>query len=199
LTKNSDDRAVYVEAEFKPHTWKYLHTPGPSSENLPDDPRERAKALFHLINPMESSYWPAYIRHRQEADKIMDDKMEDMTGEDVDTFLGHVKDELECALTGVLEEPQWKAVADGVIVMGADVSGDGFGEVRRSIQRGSPRKFLKELLERSAMQMSSHAFIPHTSHSLWMSTSCITIERGGHLSNGLTLWVIALIRPLLHH
>ena len=42
---------------------------------MPADPKEKATALFHLIDPIDSPEWSDYLKARDEADWIAADNM----------------------------------------------------------------------------------------------------------------------------
>ncbi|KIJ61999.1 hypothetical protein HYDPIDRAFT_169377 [Hydnomerulius pinastri MD-312] len=126
LLLTAQDALVYTKNNLKTHTWRTYEPPLP--ESLPTDPRERARALFNLIDPPSSRHWNAYIEHRQKADAITDELMESFTGQDMDPFLDTVTASIENALdTSDLDDLE--QVTDGVVILSYSAPDNGWGEL----------------------------------------------------------------------
>ncbi|GBE88166.1 hypothetical protein SCP_1203960 [Sparassis crispa] len=120
----------YAEENLKSHTWKHAPVTPPAA--LPKDPREQAMALFGLIDPVESPDWAAYIKHRQEAEKVTNDLMEGMAGADMDPFVSQLREVVQDVAEAVnpLMDDDWKKIADSVSVIRCVPEDDGWGRLR---------------------------------------------------------------------
>lgn len=114
--------------EDNPHpvyVWNHLE-PGTTDSAVP---LEQAKAKYHLLSPVTSTYWGIYAWSRTVAGNELNGFLTEDNWREYKSEVRHIKDSVERVVrTFHLEEEQQLAVADGVLPQSLirNETGDGY-------------------------------------------------------------------------
>ncbi|KZV65345.1 hypothetical protein PENSPDRAFT_134409 [Peniophora sp. CONT] len=108
------------EVHENPFHWK-RHLRITALDDLPADPKERATALFHLVDPVDSPEWSDYLKARDTADWEFADRMCPHDDEE-DRYAQQVPDCVWDSVSKTIpdDEDLTGRIADAVVVRSCD-------------------------------------------------------------------------------
>lgn len=109
------------------YVWRHLE-PGQTESS---DPLEKAKAIYHVIEPVVSPGWEKYLAQRKAAETSLDDILAPYDIDEIEILVDQIKDSVEdIVMEYDLEANEQFAIADCVVPRSIDMSDNGDGEPR---------------------------------------------------------------------